>query len=75
MDPVIFTGRVPFQVFKHERPREFEQETANGTLDDKLTGPPSKLHLVWSYIFGLLCLLFGFSLVGMIIYAMIFQYK
>ncbi|MBN2009984.1 cytochrome c3 family protein [candidate division KSB1 bacterium] len=75
MDPVIFTGTVPFQVFKHERPREFEMETANNTLNDKLVGPPSKLHLVWSHIFGLLCLAIGFSLVGLIIYAMIFQYK
>jgi len=34
MDPVIFTGKVPVEVFKHERPREYEIVKKDGTLKE-----------------------------------------
>ena len=76
MDPVIFTGKIPLEEFKHERPREYEQLKNEGTLRQKLVRTaPARWLSIWSRIFGIFCLLLGFSLVGMIIWAMIFQYK
>lgn len=75
MDPVIFTGKVPLEVFKHERPREYELAKEDGSFRKKLKKEPRKWLLIWSRIFGIFFLLLGFSLVGMIIWAMIFQYK
>jgi len=75
MDPVIFTGKIPVEVFKHERPREYEILKKEGKFKEKLAKEPSKLSLFWWRIFGLFFLLLGFSLVGMIIWTMLFQYK
>ncbi len=75
MDPVIFTGTVPLEVFKHERPREYELSKQAGALKKNLTPAPKRGLLIWSRVFGIFFLLMGFSLVGMIIWAMIFQYK
>lgn len=75
MDPVIFTGKVPLEVFKHERPREYEMVKSKGELKKKLGKEPEKKLLLASRIFGITCLLLGFALVAMIIWAMIFQYK
>ncbi|MDW7680628.1 MAG: cytochrome c3 family protein, partial [bacterium] len=75
MDPVIFTGKVPLEEFKLDRPREYEMVKKQGLLRKKLEKEPSKKLVFWSHIFGICCLLFGYMLVAMIIYAMIFQYK
>jgi cytochrome b subunit of formate dehydrogenase len=75
MDPVIFTGKVPLEEFKHDRPREYELMKKEGQLRKKLKKAPAKWLLNWSYIFGMCCLIFGYALIAMILYAMIFQYK
>ena len=33
MDPVIFTGTVPLEEFKQDRPREYEELVASGKLE------------------------------------------
>jgi len=76
MDQVIFTGKVPYDEWKHERPREYELLKESGKLEELTKEkPPKRWLVIWSRIFGFFFLILGFSLVGMIIWAMIFQYK
>ncbi|MBD3288547.1 hypothetical protein GF337_07070 [candidate division KSB1 bacterium] len=75
MDPVIFTGKIPLETFKHERPREYEIVKAEGKLRKSLKSKPQRWLTIWSHIFGICCLIFGFTLVGMILWAMLFQYR
>lgn len=75
MDPVIFTGKIPLEEFKHDRPREYELVKAEGTLRKKLEKAPPRWLTIWSHVFGIACLIFGYALIGMIIWAMIFKYK
>jgi predicted CXXCH cytochrome family protein len=75
MDPVIFTGKVPLEEFKLDRPQEYEIVKNDGTLRKKLKKAPQSWFTRLSYIFGVSCLIFGYALIGMIIWAMIFQYK
>jgi cytochrome b subunit of formate dehydrogenase len=75
MDTVIFTGRMPLEEFKHERPRWYEQLVADGTLDDHLAGPPARHRVRRAKIFGTIALLIGLILIVLIIYAMVFAYR
>ena len=52
MDPVIFTGRMPLERFKDERPLEYERLVAQGKLDAYLVPPPTAAELRRAYIFG-----------------------
>lgn len=74
IDPVIFTGRIPLEEFKRERPREYQQLEASGELDKYIVGPPPD-WLAWSaLIFGFMFLAVGLVLIGCIIYGMYFAY-
>ena len=76
MDDVIFTGKVPYEEWKHERPREYEMLKASGKLDEHVTEKQSKRwFVIASRIFGFICLLIGIWLIGLIIWAMLTQYK
>ncbi|MEW6071257.1 MAG: hypothetical protein AB1726_01505 [Planctomycetota bacterium] len=75
MDPVMFTGTVPLEEFKHERPREYEELLASGRLGQRLVRPPSREYLRLIRVFGLSALVLGLSLVGLIVYAMVFGYR
>jgi cytochrome b subunit of formate dehydrogenase len=74
MDPVIFTGVMPLDELKHERPREYEHLIATDKLDEIRCEPPPKWLFITSHIFGLSALLIGLALVVSIIYSMIFLY-
>ncbi len=76
MDPVIFTGKVPYEEWKLERPKEYQQLKETGELEGltRETEPPRWLNIL-SRIFGFFFLLLGLSLVVMIIWAMLTQYK
>ncbi len=76
MDQVIFTGRVPEEEWKHERPREYALLKEENRLEEMLTDePPKRWVVVWSRIFGFILLATGFSLVIAIVWAMLTQYK
>jgi cytochrome b subunit of formate dehydrogenase len=75
MDPVIFTGRVPLEEFKIDRPREYEEMIAKGTLQEHMVEPPTPQMLRFWRIFGLTALTIGLLLIGLIIYAVVFGYK
>jgi cytochrome b subunit of formate dehydrogenase len=75
MDPVIFTGRVPLDEYRFDKPDEFEAAESSGTLKDRLVGPvPKELERVYKF-FGFVALMIGLTLIGLIVYAMLFAYK
>jgi cytochrome b subunit of formate dehydrogenase len=74
MDPVIFTGVMPLDELKHERPREYEQLVTEGKLDEIKCEPPPHWFFVSAHVFGITALLIGLALIVSIIYSMIFLY-
>ncbi len=75
MDPVIFTGRIPLQEFKYDKPREYEQLVANGELERYLVDPYPVPVGRGFRIFGLIALGVGLLLIGLIVYAMLIGYR
>ncbi|OGQ95877.1 MAG: hypothetical protein A2521_01870 [Deltaproteobacteria bacterium RIFOXYD12_FULL_57_12] len=74
MDPVIFTGKMPLDELKHERPREYELLVAEGKLDEIRCPPAPRWFTVVSHVFGLTALTIGLTLVLAIVYSMVFLY-
>jgi len=74
LDPVIFTGTVPLDELKHERPREYAELVASGKLDEIRVAPTPRWYFVVAHVFGFTALAIGLSLVVSIIYSMIFLY-
>ena len=75
MDPVIFTGGMPLEEFKTDRPREYQQMLASGELEKNLMPPPSPLALKLWRRFGFTALGVGLGVIGLILFAMIFSYR
>jgi cytochrome b subunit of formate dehydrogenase len=75
MDMVIFTGRVPLEEFKVERPREYEELVASGELEQHLVDPLPHYVVRGFRIFGTIALVLGLTLVGLIIWAEVFGYR
>jgi thiosulfate reductase cytochrome b subunit len=61
MDPVIFTGSMPLERFKEERPLEYERMVANGTLEKNLVPAPEGANLTAAYVFGTIAVLIGLA--------------
>jgi len=76
MDTVIFTGTVPYEEFKHDRPREFEELKKSGKLKKVIVKKEQKGKME-KYVkpFGYAFLFIGLSIVILIIYTMLFGYK
>ncbi len=66
MDPVIFTGSMPLEKFKEERPLEYERLVAENRLDSVLVDPPTARQLRRAYVFGFLALAVGIYLAVLI---------
>ena len=61
--------------FKFDKPAEYEELVATGRLDKYLAGPiPKQLEKIFK-VFGFIALTIGVTLIGLIIYAMVFAYK
>jgi cytochrome b subunit of formate dehydrogenase len=75
MDPVIFTGRVPVEEFKEDRPEEYQQMIESGELEKHLVDPLPPYVVKWLKIFGATALTIGIILILLIIYAEIFGYR
>ncbi len=72
MDTVIFTGHVPLEEYKIDRPREYEELEKSGNLKNVVVNQvltPSWLKIV--KVFGFLFLALGLILVVMIIYSLL----
>ncbi|MBI5836565.1 MAG: hypothetical protein HZB25_04910 [Candidatus Eisenbacteria bacterium] len=75
MDPVIFTGRIPLEEFKIDRPREYEHLVKTGKLEEHLVEAPSPRMMHLWRVFGFTALGVGISLILLILYAALFKYK
>lgn len=75
MDIVIFTGRMPLEEFKLDRPEEYKQLVESGELEKFLVEPYQPIVIRAVKIFGWIALTTGFLTVLWIIYAMLFAYK
>ena len=78
MDPVIFTGRVPLEELRHDKPGEYEELMASGTIaeiDAKLKDPFPKRAEKMAKTFGFIALGIGLTLIALIVYAMLFGYR
>ncbi len=75
IDTVIFTGGVPLEEFKHDRPREYQQLVESGRLEQLLMPPPSKTAAKLWRRFGFTALTIGLILIALIIYSVLFSYR
>jgi cytochrome b subunit of formate dehydrogenase len=76
MDKVIFTGIVPLEEYKADRPREYARLKESGELKKSVIkdGPSARRERIVT-IFGFTALFTGIILIGLIIYTVIFGYN
>jgi cytochrome b subunit of formate dehydrogenase len=70
MDPVIFTGSMTLDRFKHERPLEYDRLVESGTLEQYFVPPPSQSRVRVAYVFGFAAVAVGLGLALFIIKAL-----
>ncbi len=71
MDMVMFTGRMPLEELRHDKPLEYERLLASGELQKHLTGPfPPELERAFR-VFGFLALGLGIAIVIVIVSALL----
>ncbi|MBN1338847.1 MAG: cytochrome c3 family protein [Bacteroidales bacterium] len=76
MDTVIFTGTVPFEEYKYDRPREYEELKKSGKLKKMVIRREEKPKYEKAVrLFGYTFLSLGLLLVVLIIYSMLFGYQ
>lgn len=75
IDAVIFTGRMSVEELKHDKPRLYEELVARGELEEHLAEPAAPGFVLRSKVFGFTALAIGFTLLALIIYAMLFAYR
>jgi cytochrome b subunit of formate dehydrogenase len=75
MDIVVFTGQMPVEELKKERPLEYEELVRTGELEKRLVEPYQPIVTRTIRIFAWIALAIGSSLVLLIIYAMLFAYQ
>ena len=75
MDIVIFTGRMPIEDLREDKPAEYDALLKKGTLEDNLVEPYPVIVIHTIRVFGWTALMIGFSIVIWIIYAMVFAYQ
>ncbi len=76
LDPVIFTGQLPLDEYKEDRPEEYKKLKETGELKKRVVF--SKISPKWMRIiraFGFTFLFIGITLIILIIYSMLFGYK
>jgi len=75
MDITVFTGRVPLEELKRDKPREYQALVESGKLEEKLDlpYPPIVIRAIRAFAWGALAV--GFSIIVWIIYAMVFAYR
>ena len=75
MDTVIFTGRMPLEEFREDKPSEYEALVQSGQLEKHLVEPYPPIVIRAVRAFGWTALTLGFAIVLWIIYAMVFAYR
>ncbi|MBU2624120.1 MAG: cytochrome c3 family protein [candidate division Zixibacteria bacterium] len=75
MDTVIFTGRVPLEELKQDRPGEYRELVESRQIKKHLVEPLPPVLVKFIRVFGSVALFIGLSLIILIIYAEIFGYR
>ncbi len=75
MDIVVFTGRMPLEELKQDKPAEYEVLLKTNKLEENLVEPYPPIVIRAIKLFGWTALSIGFSIVVWIIYAMLFAYQ
>jgi cytochrome b subunit of formate dehydrogenase len=75
MDPVIFTGQIPVDELKYDKPGEYEAMVESGELEQHLQDPYPAGKERGLKIFGAAALAFGLILLSLIVYTMLFGYR
>ena len=75
MDIVIFSGSMPLEEFKLDRPDEYKKLVESSELEKYLVEPYPPIVIKAIKTFGWTALTIGFSMVIWIIYAMLFVYR
>jgi cytochrome b subunit of formate dehydrogenase len=75
MDITIFTGRMPLEELKRDKPREYEALVASGKLEEKMEEAYQPIVIRAIRFFAWMALAVGFSIVLWIVYAMLFAYR
>ena len=71
VDKVIFTGVVPEEDLRHERPLEYERERAAGRLESLVSPPPTTAELKFAAISTVAAVVLGLVLVFLAVYALV----
>jgi hypothetical protein len=71
MDTVIFTGRMPLELFKHDRPLEYERLVAEGRLQEVKAPAPTVVEYRVAYVFGFIALAIGVLMAVFIFWALL----
>jgi cytochrome b subunit of formate dehydrogenase len=75
MDTVIFTGRVPLEELRTDRPKEYEELIKSRQIKKHLVEPLPLSIVRVIRIFGAVALFIGITIILLIIYAEIFGYR
>lgn len=75
MDLVVFTGRMPVEELKRDKPGEYKELVESGELEKYLVEPYHPIVLRAIKVFGWIAVTIGFSVVIWIVYAMLFSYR
>jgi cytochrome b subunit of formate dehydrogenase len=75
MDIVVFTGRMPLEELKRDKPAEYEALVKSGELEKYMVEPYPPIVIKAIRVFGWTALTIGFSIVVWILYAMLFAYR
>ena len=76
MDRVIFTGLVPLNEYRLDRPRDYAEQKREGRLKKSLVFTELSPRFVkFVYAFGFFFLSVGIIIILLILYSMIFGYR
>ena len=75
MDTVVFTGRMPVDEWKRDKPAEYEAVVAAGKLEENLVEPYQPVVIRTIRVFAWTALAIGTAIVLWIVYAMLFAYR
>ncbi len=75
MDPIIFSGTVPLEELKEDRPRWYKKLVESGELKENMAEPLPEVVVRGMKIFGGVALSIGIILILLIIWAEVFGYR
>jgi cytochrome b subunit of formate dehydrogenase len=75
IDTAIFTGGMPLEEFKRDRPREHAELVKSGQMESRLMPAPLPLVEKFWRRFGFTALAVGLSIILLIIYAAVVEYR